>query len=354
MKLLALVEGRDHVCYRYRLAAFEPALAEQGWTLEAQPLAKRSLSRIRELRRAAAADVVVLQRKLLPLWQLRILRKAAKVLIYDFDDAVFHRDSYHPKGLRSWRRLARFWAAIYAADAVTAGNEFLSEQAAAYVPADRVHYFPTCIAPDRYRLARHWRMGGEAKLVWIGQRSTLPSLHQAEPGLAAAAELLPGLELRVVSDVFPQLDGVRVVERAWSSAAESEELADADIGVSWLSDDAWSRGKCGLKVLQFMAAGLPVVANPVGVHRRLVVHGETGFLVRTPHEWAQAISQLAGDAALRARFGAAGRRLAEERYAVGRWSAPLIGLLNRLAQGPSARAALARPAAPCGLAEAAR
>lgn len=353
MKLLALVEGPDHVCYRYRLAAFAPALAERGWTLEALPLAKGSLSRMRALRQAAAADVVVLQRKLLPFWQLRILRKAAKVLIYDFDDALFHRDSYHPKGLCSWRRLACFWATIYAADAVTAGNEFLSEQAAAYVPADRVHYFPTCIAPDRYRLARHWRTGGETKLVWIGQRSTLPSLHQALPGLVEAAELLPGLELRVVSDVFPQLEGVRIEGRAWSSAAEAEELADADIGVSWLADDAWGRGKCGLKVLQFMAAGLPVVANPAGVHRQMIVHGETGFLARTPQEWARAISQLAGDAALRARFGAAGRRLVEERYSVSRWSAPLIGLLDRLVLGPGAAAAM-RPATQCELAEAVR
>lgn len=330
MKLLALVEGPDHVCCRYRLQAFEPALAEGGWTFEALPLTKRSLPRLGQLRRAAAADVVVLQRKLLPLWQLRILRKAAKTLIYDFDDAMFHRDSYHPKGLKSWRRLARFWAAIYAADAVTAGNDFLRDQAAAYVPAQRVHYFPTCIAPERYCAARHERQGGEAKLVWIGQRSTLPSLHQAERGLAAAAALLPGLELRVVSDVFPNLSGIRVAERRWSAASEAEELADADIGVSWLPDDAWSRGKCGLKVLQFMAAGLPVVANPVGVHRQMVVHGETGFLARTPQEWAQAISQLAGDAELRMRLGAAGRRLVEERYSVSRWAGPMIELLNRL------------------------
>ncbi|HUY89593.1 MAG TPA: glycosyltransferase family 4 protein [Pirellulales bacterium] len=352
MKLLALIEGPDHVCYRYRIKAFEPALAEHGWTLEAIPLTKRSLPRIAQLRRAAAADVVVLQRKLLPLWQLRILRKAAKALIYDFDDALFHRDSYHPKGLRSWRRLARFWAAIYAADAVTAGNEFLQGQATAYVPAERVHCFPTCIAPGRYRAARHGRQGGEAKLVWIGQRSTLPSLHQAEVGLAAAAELLPGLELRVVSDVFPNLSGIRVAGRPWSAATEAEELADADIGVSWLPDDAWSRGKCGLKVLQFMAAGLPVVANPVGVHCQMVVHGETGFLARTPQEWAQAISQLAADAELRTRLGTAGRRLAEERYGVNRWAARMIGLLNRLVC-PAAAAARRRSARSSEMAEAA-
>jgi glycosyltransferase involved in cell wall biosynthesis len=135
------------------------------------------------------------------------------------------------------------------------------------------------------------------------------------------------------------------VERAWSAATEAEELADADLGVSWLPDDGWSLGKCGLKVLQFMAAGLPVVANPVGVHCQMVVHGETGFLVRTPHEWREAIEALAGDPTLRSRFGAAGRRLAEERYGVDGWSRKLVALLEQVAGRPPAKSSVRREAA---------
>ncbi|HEV7222443.1 MAG TPA: glycosyltransferase family 4 protein [Pirellulales bacterium] len=345
MKLLAFIERPDHVCFRYRIAAFEGALAEQGWSLDAVPLARRSLRRVRQLRRAGRADAVILQRKLLPFWQLRILRKSAKTLIYDFDDAVFHRDSYHPKGIRSWRRLAHFWATIYAADAVLAGNRSLRDQAACYVPSDRVRLFPTCVDPHRYRAAIHRRRAGEAKLIWIGQRSTLPSLTQAEPQLAAAAAAVGGLELRVVSDAFPTLSGIAVAPRPWSAATEAAELADADIGVSWLPDDAWSLGKCGLKALQFMAAGLPVVANAVGVHRQMVIHGETGFLANSADEWAQAVARLADDPALRARFGAAGRGLVEERYSVASQSAELLDLLNRSARPAATPSAGPRPRA---------
>jgi len=319
MRLVALIEALDHVCYRYRVEAFAWALGEHGLTLEPAALGRGTFGRVRQLRAARRADVVLLQRKLLPLWQLRILRRAAPCLIYDVDDAVYGRDSFHPKPHESWQRLARFWATVYAADAITVGNDWLGDRAAGYVEPDRVHVIPTCVEPERYPLAQHHRRGGAVRLVWIGQQSTLPSLEAVQPQLAAAGAGMPGLELRVVCDGAPRLSGVRVVPRPWSSATEGAELAACDVGICWLPDDDWSRGKCGLKVLQYMAAGLPVVANPVGVNRRLVVHGETGFLATGPAEWASAISQLARDPQLRQQMGDAGRRRVDRQFSAARW-----------------------------------
>lgn len=330
MKVLALTEGPNHVCYRYRIAPFADALAAHDWTLESLPLAPRTLERSAQLRQAAEADVVILQRKLLPLWQLRLLRRMSRVLLYDFDDALFCRDSYSRKGSQSWTRLAHFWATIYTADAAIAGNSWLQQQSSEYVEPDRVHLVPTCVDPSRYTMARHERTGSAARLAWIGLHSTLPCLYHAEPMMIAAAERLPGLRLRVVCNRFPQLLGVRVVPRLWSSETEAQELADSDIGISWLPDDEWSRGKCGLKVLQFMAAGLPVVANPVGMNRTMVRHGETGFLATTPEEWADAIEQLANNPQLRARMGAAGREFVEQNYSVDRWANDFVGLVDQL------------------------
>ena len=166
-------------------------------------------------------------------------------------------------------------------------------------------------------------------MVWIGQRSTLPSLEQAGDALAAAAGASPGIKLRVVSDCFPQLPGVDVERRTWDQTSEVRDLATGDIGVSWLPDDAWSRGKCGLKVLQYMAAGLPVVANPIGMHNELIAHGRTGYLAQTPAEWADAIRRLAGDPQQRAKLGAAGRERVEREYSVVRWGAELAAALRR-------------------------
>jgi glycosyltransferase involved in cell wall biosynthesis len=356
LKLLALTEGPDHVCYRYRVAPFARALARAGWQIDVQPLAQGPLARWRQLLTAGSADVVLLQRKLLPWWQLRVLRRSARKLIYDFDDAVYHRDSYHPKGIDNWQRMLSFWMTVYAADVVFAGNQFLFDQAAAFVGAKRVLFFPTCVEPRKYSTAIHVRRD-TTRLIWIGQRSTLPCLYEMHEQLRAAAELSTSVgnategvpyrqesshvELRVVSDVFPQLDGVNVVPIKWCSATEAAELAAADIGVSWLPDDRWSRGKCGLKVLQYMAAGLPVIANRVGVHGEMIVDGVTGFLADTLQEWAAAVHRLSADTTLRTRMGTAARQRVEERYSVERWEDRFADAIESVA-GPPPRKAESR------------
>jgi glycosyltransferase involved in cell wall biosynthesis len=328
MKALALIESPAHVCYRYRLEAFAGALAERGIDLHEAVLAKHALPRVAQLRATRSADAVILQRRLLPRWQLAMLRRAARVLVYDVDDALFQRDSYSRKGPDSATRRARFAATVRAADLVIAGNEYLAARVAEYAATARVEVIPTCVEPARYSVAAHTRVGADARLVWIGQQSMLPSLTAASEQLSAVAAQC-NCELRVICDVAPTLPGVRVALRPWTSATETAELAAADIGVSWLPDDDWSRGKCGLKVLQYMAAGLPVVANPVGMHGQLVVDGATGFLAATQGEWAVAVARLAADPALRLRMGRAGREMVENRYSVDVWGPRLAALLHR-------------------------
>ena len=114
-------------------------------------------------------------------------------------------------------------------------------------------------------------------------------------------------------------------------------MAAADVGISWVPDDLWSRGKCGLKVLQYMAAGLPVVANPVGVQADLVRHGETGFLARTPAEWVEALRRLGADPELRCRLGAAGRRRVEAEFSVEAGAARWLTLLHGLRRPTSGK-----------------
>jgi glycosyltransferase involved in cell wall biosynthesis len=334
MRWIGLLEGPGHVSARYRLAAFAPYLQHAGHTLELRPLPRRWWARVQLFRRLRGANVI-LQRRLLAGWEVAFLRRQSRYLVFDFDDALFLRDSFSRRGLHDPRRLRRFVATVRACDAVAAGNTFLHAQAARWCPA--VHVIPTCVDPPRYPLARHDRRGA-VQLVWVGSSSTLCGLEAVRPLMEEVGRRVPGLQLKLVCDRFLQYHHLPVLPCPWSEAGEVEDIAGADVGISWVPDDLWSRGKCGLKVLQYMAAGLPVVANPVGVQAEMVRHGETGFLAETPAQWVEAIGRLAHDPDLRRRMGQAGRRRVESGYSVGAGAAHWRVLLDRLGQGATGAA----------------
>jgi glycosyltransferase involved in cell wall biosynthesis len=319
MRLLALVDSPDHVCCRYRIRAFEPALRDMGCSLTCEPLERGLFPRMRQLRAAASYDAVILQRKLLPAWQLALLRRNARHLAFDFDDAVLYRDSYDRRGPSSPRREARFARTVRAADVVIAGNDFLADCALrAGASAESVRTIPTCVDPTLYAPKPPTTGDGAPELVWIGSSSTLKGIEARRPLWERLGREIPGLRLRVVCDRFPDFDHLEVVRVPWSEATEAEELARGDVGVGLMPDDDWSRGKCGLKILQYQAAGLAVIANPVGSHVEMVEPGATGFLATTDDEWLAA-ARACADAGTRARMGREARRRLESHYSVTAW-----------------------------------
>jgi glycosyltransferase involved in cell wall biosynthesis len=125
--------------------------------------------------------------------------------------------------------------------------------------------------------------------------------------------------------------GLPIDQCTWSESTEAIEIAAAAAGISWVPDDPWSRGKCGLKVLQYQAAALPVIANPVGVHAEMVRAGQTGFSASTAEEWISAVVRLAAEPQLRRRLGEAGRREVELNYSVAAGARRWLAALERLA-----------------------
>ncbi len=328
MRFLGLIKSLDDVCYRYRLRPFESYLRERGWNTSTSCLPDSWLRRLPRLQTIGNADAVLLQRRLLPVGEVWLLRRAARRLVYDFDDAVFYRSSNAAKTPRSHRREKRFAAIVQAADAVIAGNNLLADVAARFTDPDKIRRIPTCVESGIYVPAQHSEHSANPRLVWIGTASTLKNLDHAAAQLEAVVGAVPNAQLKLICDVFPETLPIRVSRCLWSAAREAAELADADVGISWLPDHPWSQGKCGLKVLQYMAAGLPVVANSVGVHREMVVHGQTGFLVDTPQEWAEAVRILAKDADLRRAMGAEGRKMVSLHYSPQRWGEQFVQIVE--------------------------
>ena len=348
MKAIALVEARDHVCCRYRVRAFESALAASGWSLTVEPLESGLVARMRQIRATARFDATLLQRKLLPGWQLGELRRRSRRLIYDFDDAVLYRDSYDRRGPHHRRRAGRFTRTVRLADNVIAGNAFLAERARqAGARSERVRVVPTCI-PEQAARPRSKTPREGLELVWIGSSSTMAGLERQRPLWERIGREVPGTRLRMICDRFLRFDALPVVDVPWSEATEADELASADIGISWIPDDLWSRGKCGLKVLQYQAAGLPVVANPVGVHPEMIHPGVDGFLAETADDWVEAVRTLAANPGFGRRMGQAARGMVRANYSVEGWAdafvASLTGSFDRSTE-PAHRDPIPRPRA---------
>lgn len=347
--LLLSTLPREGPSARPRLYAYEPALRRAGIEPVFAPLlssaaARRfyelgavargrrllaaaggALSRLSRLLAAGRFDVVVVHRDLLPRGNhlaLRVLRRARVPVVYDFDDAIFlsPRD-FVDAGEESHARMAAgkdpddVRHLIEAADLVLAGNDVLAEAARRWNPHVRVQ--PTPVDTDTFRPPAAPHVAEAATAIgWIGSPTATYCLRAIAPALTRVAARRP-FELHVVgSGERVEMDGVNVVNKAWSLATEAADYRALTIGLYPLPDNEWTRGKCGYKALVYMASGAVPVVSPVGVNAALVEHGVRGFHARDEQGWCDAVGRLLVDPELRAEMSVRGREFVERTHSV--------------------------------------
>lgn len=325
-EILVLSKGEESPSTRYRALQFFDHLRAAGHVPHHLSLSGGAGNVLRALRAARRVDLVLVLRKTLPGPLLWLLRKVSRRLVFDLDDAIFCK----PDGSSSSTRMSRFAAMIRCCDHVTAGNTFLAEVALRFNPA--VTVIPTCVDVDRYRPG-DGAPSEHFDVVWIGSSSTRKYLEAAIPALREASCLIPALRLKIIADFDLDDPGFPTVPVRWQAATEAAELASAQVGIAPMSDDDWSRGKCALKVLQYMAAGLPVISSPVGVNGEAVLVGETGYLVRDDNQWIAALQALAADPERGRRMGLAGRQRVAALYSSTVVGSRLLGVLEAVAGG---------------------
>jgi glycosyltransferase involved in cell wall biosynthesis len=308
--VLAVSSTLEHAGFNQRVAMFVEPLKAHGYDVSVVKYPERLG------RRALAAsldgyDLVWLRRKTLDWLSARLFRRAKTPIVYDFDDAVYIRSRAKGGSWESRTRTRRFQRTLDVASAVFAGSEYLAAAARRF--HDRVRVVPTGVDVRRYTEADH---GDQelVRLIWIGTRSTMEYLEDRHALFRRLGEKYPRLRLRIVCNVFPEWTDVPLEKVPWSSESESRMLAESDIGVSPIPDTPFGRGKCGYKLIQYMAAGLPVVTTPVGSHREIVEAGSSGMLALTDDEWFDAVSKLVERPELRRSLGHRGREIVRERY----------------------------------------
>lgn len=269
----------------------------------------------------------------LPVWlEIALLQGVPYVL--DYDDAIFH--NYDQHRIVAVRRLfgRRLDSIMARAALVVGGNNYLAQRARD-AGATWVEVLPTVIDLRRYfPKERDFKKHSASffRIVWIGSPSTVQYLQILEPVLRSLAERY-SFVLRIIGGGRVDFRGVQIESVVWEESTEAENIGECDIGIMPLKDSPWELGKCGYKLIQYMASGLPVVASDVGVNSEIVKDGECGFVVGSNSEWYIALSKLLENSSLRMQMGSAGRQRVEKLYCVQKTGPQLVDLLNRAAIG---------------------
>jgi len=214
---------------------------------------------------------------------------------------------------------------------VIGGNEYLVRRARE-AGASWVETVSTVVDLERYT-PRHYssRRKSLPCIVWIGSPATVHYLESVRQPLAELARRC-AYTLRVIGSAF-ELAGVKVECVPWSEATEVAHIAAGDIGIMPLQDSPWEQGKCGYKLIQYMACGLPVVASPIGVNQIIVRQGENGYLAGSSEQWVSALDRMIDDVAIRRTMGAAGRRRVEVDYCLQAIAPGVRDMLLKAAEG---------------------
>lgn len=340
---------------RFRVYQYAPFLRAHGVDVVVRPFVPSSLLRIAfepghvptkalglgwasfrrclDLARARRFDVVFIHREAFPFGPPvfeALFKRLGRRMVFDFDDSIFLRSRIFANVWDRWKDVRKPLRMLRMADLVVVGNDYLARQARRL--ARRVAVLPTVVDTEHYQSRRPHAGDGPPVVGWIGTPSSRTYLESLVPAFQRVSK-----ETRVrfhFVGVAPfACDGIAAHFTPWSLASERADLAGFDIGVMPLFDDAEARGKCGLKLLQYMAVGVASVASPFGVNPEIITHGTNGLLAATETEWVEGLTSLVEDAGLRDELGAAGRRTVENRYSVRVMGPRLLDALHQVASG---------------------
>jgi len=338
IEVTALTAGEFDPSRRFRICQFVDGLKTRGIDVTelhpffskyaAAPIAQlgfiwtagKIFARMPGVAAARNADITWLQRELIP-GRFTLERYAGRRILLDIDDAVW----MDRRGEEAIEQVARH------SSGVIAGNDFLGDFFRQR--GLRVWIVPTSVDTNRWRPSPV-RAHAKWTLGWSGTASNLKYLYSIEEPLADFLDSHGDAELLVVSEskpTFKQIPAGRWRFERWSPEREVELVQQMDVGLMPLASTDWERGKCGLKMLTYMAVGVPTIASPVGISEDIIRDSRVGFLARSSHQWYQALETLHQDRALATRLGKSGRQLVEAEYSVTRNVDKLADIFRQVA-----------------------
>ena len=322
MRVLALTFGDSATASsHYRIFQYVPHFERFGIELHAHPAAAFD-----EWENVRNYDAVIVQKKLLPVRRVRWLRRHARRLIFDVDDAVWFPHGKPHHWFTRWRGRRRLNAIAQAADLCIVPNQVLGDHLSALNATVALlpmaldgRQWPARSAPDG--------VGPTIRIGWAGNPVNLCYLEAIEPILTEALKSDPESQFVVFSGERPRFKSLPCEFSPYGPGRESEVIRSFDIGLLPLPENEFANAKSPIKGLQYMASAVPCVASATAATREMFGPDATGFLVRTPAEWATALTRLTRDATLRRTAGERAREEFDRRYEIGRTAEKLAALL---------------------------
>ena len=334
---------------RYRLYQYLPALIKAGFDVNTSPLLKNNyidhlykkkplpllsivrgyLKRLFLLLTSNKYDIIWLQQEALP-WipggLEKILLNSKFKVITDHDDAFFHRYDMHKIGIIRKLLGHKIDTVMSCASLVLAGNDYLAERAKKN--NKQVKIFPTVVDTEVYKKmdegnSQYFNIG------WIGSPGTSKYLKLIEPALRQIYNK-GGVKITLIGAGEIELKGFNYEIAEWSEEKEVVEISKFDVGIMPLPNNPWEKGKCGFKIIQYLACEVPVIASPVGVNKQIIEHGVNGFIANSTDEWYTYFNKLKNNSALRKTMGKNGRLLIESKYSLKNNANVLITYINQL------------------------
>lgn len=303
-----LDEDDDKLLYREGKYFQKALLLRRAWK-------KRKL----DLRRANKFDIIFIQREAIlgasTYFERKFFSSGAKV-IFDFDDSIWKLDiSEANKKFAFLKNPAKTSKLIKNAHVVIAGNEYLADYALNF--NKNVVVIPTTINTKIHAKISTNKDNKKIIIGWTGSLTTIKHFKLAENFLKQLKEKYQEkIGIKIIGDKTYTNSDLELISIPWSASTEIEDLCDIDIGIMPLPDDEWSKGKCGLKGLQYMALGIPTVMSPVGVNTKIIRHAENGYLAENDEDWINIISNLIEHPELRAQIGKSAINTVQQEYSV--------------------------------------
>jgi glycosyltransferase involved in cell wall biosynthesis len=258
-------------------------------------------------------DLVIIEKELFPnapyFLEYIFLRNIKYAL--DYDDYI--ATGYKENLFKRFYLNNKIQKLVKGAKFVTVCNRWYFEQ----FKTDNLFYLPTVVNLDNYSKIKNTFESKVITIVWIGSPSTVKYLQNIVPILKLLS-LKYLIKLKVIGAEI-LIDGVNVEFVEWTPENENEELFSSDIGIMPLNDSMWDKGKCGFKLVQYMATGLPVIATVSPANNEIISNGLNGFIINDINEWYFRLEELILNKELREQFGKSGRYKIEFNYTYQVW-----------------------------------